>query len=63
MRCEAGLAALPARREATFVRLARDSILEGPCDQCGDANRSQGKITLENLHWIDHRRLIRLRSH
>jgi len=44
LRCEAGLAALPARREATFVRLARDSILEGPCDQCGDANRSQGKI-------------------
>lgn len=27
MRCEAGLVALPARREATFVRLARDSIL------------------------------------
>ena len=45
LRCEAGLAALPARREATFVRLARDSILEGPCDQCGDAaHRSRGKI-------------------
>ena len=27
LRCEAGLVALPARREATFVRLARDSIL------------------------------------
>ena len=27
LRCEVGLVALPARREATFVRLARDSIL------------------------------------
>ena len=27
LRCEAGLVALPVRREATFVRLARDSIL------------------------------------
>ena len=64
LRCEAGLAALPARREATFVRLARDSILEGPCDQCGDdAHRSRGKILPSRICiGLITRRLIRLRN-